>query len=78
MNKYINKQKRCQALIKVVPGFPSCPCQPPKRRAGLMQMHFTARFHQHEPKYMSKNQRPRVQLQEGKLGRPVRSMSESF
>ena len=36
-----------------------------------MQMHNTAQIHQHEPKHMSNNQRPRVQLQEGELGWPV-------
>ena len=30
-----------------------------------MQLHAMARIPQHEPKHMSKNQRPGVQLQEG-------------
>ena len=42
-----------------------------------MQLHSTARIHRHEPMHMSKNQRPRVQLQEGESGRPVSLMSES-
>ena len=57
-NKYI----RCQALIMRVPGYPSHARQPPRRGAGLMQLHSTARIHQNEPKHMSKNQRPSVQL----------------
>ena len=61
-----------------LPGFPSHPRQPPKNQAGLMQLHTMAQVHQHEPKHMSKNQRPRVQLQEGESGRPVSLMSESF
>ena len=44
------------------PGFPSHPCQAPEREAGLMQLHFTARIHQHAAKHMSENQRHTVQL----------------
>ena len=43
-----------QASITGVPGFPSHPCQTPKRGAGLMQLHSTAHLHQYEPKHMSK------------------------
>ena len=56
-------------MITGVPGFPSHSPKSPKKEDELMQMHTTAQFHQHEPKHMSKNQRPRVQLQEGELGR---------
>ena len=44
----------------------------------MLQLHPTAQIHQHAPKHVSKNQRPRVQLQEGESGRPVSLMSESF
>ena len=61
--KRIPKKNRCQALITGVPGFLSHPRQPPEKGAGLLQLHSTAQTHRHEPKYISKNQHPTMQLQ---------------